>query len=231
MSRSKKYSKKRPIKAFSIGLLLLCSVSLLSVGFSTWYYGVDSKGEGTVQIEIADTVNKNSFITFDGDAEVFQYTDTALVKDDVADPSYTEAYIYVPFQMDVKDKKLSDCLGENATSFSIRTALVDNTTLHAVFDVGKVTEGKLVYKTENSFTDSDFTDVTVHHSSTTEYKKDYDSGIDFTINDFPYLDESKVYFKVQLKLTFTYTTSFNADVYTKLDNGSFKFGFKAGVLN
>ncbi len=219
------------IKGLSILAILLANFSLLSVGFSTWYsgIGVAQKVSG-VNVAIGETTNGNSFFTFDGDATLFEYTETGLIQDEISDPSYNEAYISVPFQMDAGDKTISDCLNEGmSTSFTLRTALVDATRQHPVFDVAKVTEGRLLYKTEDSFTDDEFSGESVL-VSTEQYVAEKTGGIDFTIANFPYIESSKVYFKVKLKLTFTYTTSFADDIYSKLDSGSFKFTFQAGVL-
>ncbi len=234
MRKTKKYNKTNYIKPFSMGLLLLCSVSLISVGFSSWYSGIGSDQSADVNIEIGDVVDKNSFFTFEGDTTTFEYIDTALVINDIADPSYNTAYISIPFQMDASkdNKKIKDYLGTDSNQVSIRTVLVDNTTNHPVFSVGTVTEGKLVYTTTDNTkeTDTDFSGSEVI-TSTTPYTATNQSGIDFTISDFSsYFEESKVYFKVQLKLTFTYTNSFKTDIYDKLDDGKFNFSFKAGVI-
>lgn len=234
MRKPKKSYKINHINSFSTGLMAICCVSLLSVGFSSWYSGIGSPQEAEVDLEVGDTVDKNSFFAFEGEVSPFEYTENAIVMDDIADPSNNVAYMTIPFQMDATkgDKTIKDYLGTDSNQISIRTILVDNTKKHPVFETGKVTEGKLVFTTTDNTneTDIDFSGSDVI-TSTALYSSTNQSGIDFTIPDFSsFFDESKVFFNVQLKLTFTYTSNFKTDIYDKLDDGAFNFSFKAGVI-
>ncbi len=232
MKNGKKYNKNNHIKSYSIGILLLTNISLLSFGFSSWYSGISSPISASVDLTIGETIDRNSFFTFEGDVIPFEYIDTALVKDDIADPSYNEAYIIIPFQMDAQDNKIQAYFDSETKKIDIRTILVDNTSNHPVFEIGTITEGKLIFTSEDNTkeTSTDFSNDSVI-TSTTTYKATNQNGIDFTIQDFSsYLTLSKVYFKVQFKIKFTYTSNFKTDIYDKLDNGAFNFSFKAGVI-
>ncbi len=206
----------------------------MSVGFSSWYSGIGSPASAEISLEVGDILERNSFFTFEGDVNSFEYTENAIVIDDIADPSNNTAYMILPFQMDAskENKKIQDYLGTDNKQVSVRTVLIDNTKNHPVFEAGKVTEGKLIFTTIDNTkeTTADFDGIDVL-TSTTLYTSTNQSGIDFTIPDFSsFFNESKVFFKVQLKLTFTYTNDFKTDIYDKLDNGAFNFSFKAGVL-
>lgn len=53
----KKYNKKSYIRLFGTGILLLCTFSLVSVGFSAWYSGIDSPiTTDSVNVAVGDVV-------------------------------------------------------------------------------------------------------------------------------------------------------------------------------
>lgn len=220
MSRSKKYSKKRPIKAFSIGLLLLCSVSLLSVGFSTWYYGVDSKGEGTVQIEIADTVDKNSFITFDGDAEVFDFCKYGIIDEENEMIAY-KGDIIVGFSINVSylNDSVKTYFSTELTDFDLST-----TFSHKYNDFDNLLNSYLksvslgVSATEIS--SYDITPIS-NTASSSSYKSDFDLTPDLTAET--------LYFKVKYSFEFP-QSSFETDVYSKITHNDLVFYFGAEVI-
>ncbi len=230
----KKYNKKKLHTPFGAGIILLCTFSLVSVGFSTWYSGIGENQRASVSLEMGEIIDKNSFFTFEGNPDLseFDFIETAMLHTnqsdsnyDVADPNYNLGYITIPFQMNAKDKKLSDYLGTDSSSpITIRSFLIDKTSKHQIFNYGSVTSGTLTYSTSDAFGDS----TTLTQSSLFSSAKE--RGCDFTITDFAYLNESKVYFKVRLEITFTPTTNFKTDIYDNLDDGVFKFAFRAGVV-
>lgn len=229
----KKYNKKSYIRLFGTGIILLCTFSLVSVGFSTWYSGIGENQQASVSLEMGEIIDKNSFFTFEGDPDLseFDFIETAMLRTNqsdsdynVADPNYNLGYITIPFQMDAKDKKLSDYLGTDSSSITIRSFLIDKTSKHQIFNYGSVTNGTLTYSTSSTFDNPTTLTQSSLFSSTNE------RGCDFTITNFTYLNESKVYFKVRLEITFTPTTNFKTDIYDNLDDGVFKFAFRAGVV-
>ncbi len=220
MSVSKKYSKKRPIKEFSIGLLLLCSVSLLSVGFSTWYSGADAKGEGTVQIEIADTVDKNSFITFDKTAEVFDFCIYGIIDEENEMIAY-QGDIIVGFSIDVTYLKdsVKTYFSTELTDFDLST-----TFSHKYSDFDNLLNSYLksvslgMSATEVASYDITSTSNT---SSSSSYKSDFDLTPDLTAE--------KLYFKVKYSFEFPQGT-FETDVYNKITHKDLVFYFGAEVV-
>ncbi len=103
MPSKKKYTTKSHLKQYSIGLLLLCSVSLFSVGFSTWYTGANSSKEGTVNIEIADTKELEGVFEIQT-PNMFSYNEYGIIRDETF---LSDGYIYFPILINV-----------NATNFS-----------------------------------------------------------------------------------------------------------------
>lgn len=230
----KKYNKKSYIRLFGTGILLLCTFSLVSVGFSAWYSGIGENQYAKVSLEVGDIIDKNSFFTFEGDPDLseFDYIETAMLHTnsadsdyDVADPNYNVGYITIPFQMDAKEKRISDYLGtDSSTPITVRSFLIDKTSKHLIFNYSSVTQGTLTYSTSSTF------DNPTSLAQSSLFSSANGSGCDFTINNFAYLDQSKVYFKARFEIKFTPTTNFKTDIYDNLDNGVFKFAFRAGVV-
>ncbi len=220
MPTFKKYSKKRHIKEFSIGLLLLCSISLLSVGFSTWYSGTDSKGEGTVEIEIADTVDKNLFITFDKTADVFQYCKYGIIDEKNEMIVYT-GDIIVGFSIDVNYLKDSA-----KTYFSIDLTDFDLsvTFSHKYSDFDNLLKSYLKSVSLGMST-SEVTAYDITPTSNTATSTSYKSGFDFT----PDLTAETLYFKVKYSFEFPQST-FETDVYNKITHTDLVFYIDAEVI-
>lgn len=206
------------------GLLFLSNISLISIGFSAWSIGGVTSAEAQIQVSAADVIDLNQYFIFVDSPTFFEYTSDGIVNDYVVDTAAKtqEGYIKVPFRIDVKTGKIRDHLASGATGFKLGTTLVDKNTGFDFFSVASAPEVKLACKNSNSFSDSDFSNVS---SSNTAANKELNSTFD--LNSFPYLDLSKAYFVASYKISFT-TDNFKS-AYNSA-SGSFRFSFKVGGI-
>lgn len=203
------------------GVLLLSNLSLVSIGFSAWSIGTVTTGEAEINVSAADLIDINNYFVFEGTPSVFEYTSEGIANDHVIDSSLKnqEGYISIPFQIDVKSRKIADHMGEGASSLKLRTILVDKNDSLDFFGSCSITESKLATNVSGAFDDSDYSFVSINNPFS---NKELTSTFDFS--SFPYMNEQKAYFSVRYKVSFT-TANFKS-AYSSA-KGSFKFSFKA----
>ncbi len=214
-----------------IGGGLLFALSALSVGFASWEVNrqFDANENGFSADGVVDI---NKYFSFNGSPSVFPYASDGFIYEDVIDPSLiNEGYVTIPFQLDVGSGLISDHLPIGTSSLTIRTVLLDKNDNLSLFSVCEVTEARLSVN---------------EHDGIYQYSLSSSGGLtdaegkcsqwDFLIDD-GYLGKTAAYFSVKYALRFTPNStaegssfSFKSDVYDKLDNGSFKFSLKAGVV-
>ena len=205
------------------GLLFLSNVSLISIGFSAWSIGGAASAEAQIRVSAADVIDLNQYFTFVDSPTIFEYTSEGLVKNHTIDTQTLEGTIQVPFRINTKSEKIKDHLVSDSSGFTLRVVLVDKNKNLDLFSICTATEVTLAISNQtNKFSDSDYSFVSSINST---LNKDMTS--DFDLKNFPYADDSLVYFSAKYQVKFN-TSDFKTDVYDKLDNGSFHFSFKAG---
>lgn len=210
---------------------LLTALSLVSVGYSTWEINRQSVVSGG-EMSADDVIDINQHFSFEGNPEVFDYASDGFVYNDVIDPSVVnEGNVTFPFQLDVGSDKISDHLPTGASNLTLRVVLLDKNPNLSLFSVCEVTKAKLSVNTKENIRQYSL----VSSVSKTDAEGKY-SQWDFPLDD-SYLSQPKVFFAVRYTLRFTVNSSaegnsfsFKTDVYDKLDEGSFKFSLKAGVV-
>ncbi len=224
MPSKKKYSTKSHLKQYSIGLLLLCSLSLFSVGFSTWYTGANSSKEGTVNIEIADTINKvNDFITFDKTADVFKFCQYGIIDETNEMIIYT-GDITVGFSVDVNTLKNSakTYFSKDLTDFDISATIS-----HSYTDFDNLLSPNSYLKSVSlgMSTTSEVSSFDISSSSDKSSNTSYQSTFDIT----PDMTKDTLYFKLKYSFEFPQDT-FKTNVYDKITHNDLVFKLNVEVL-
>lgn len=224
MSRNKKYSTKSHMKQYSVGLLLLCSASLLSVGFSTWYTGANSTQTGTVDIEIADTIETvNDFITFDKTADVFKFCQYGIVDEKNEMIVYT-GDIIVGFSVDITKLKANakTYFSKDLTDFDISATIS-----HSYTDFNNLLNPNSYLKSV-SLGMSTTSEISSFDTSSSSYKysyTSYQSSFDIT----PDMTAEALYFKLKYSFEFPQGT-FETDVYSKITHKDLVFNLNVEVV-
>ncbi len=220
MRKTKKYNKTNYIKPFSMGLLLLCSVSLISVGFSSWYSGIGSDQSADVNIEVGDVKELGPFITYDDSMEMFEFCEDGVV-DRKEEMISSKGDVYMGFQLNVTN--LKEALKtyysvDSLTDFYITTTLSHDYSLSALFStyLKSATLG-MSASDVSTYDISPITDPTIA-------SKSYTTKFSCTLSDSTI---ESLNFKV--KYSFDFNNEFKSKVYPQLSHNAFTFTFKAEV--
>lgn len=220
MKSKKKFIYKLHIKSYSIGLLLLSSISLLSFGFSTWYSGVASSKNVNVNVTIGET-NEYNFLTLNDSMDMFEFCEYGII-DRINEMITSTGDIYAYFSLDVTNLKqtlktyyaISDL-----TKFYISTSLSHSYSINNFFGNYLISEK-------------------LGMSTTEEITCNIDPVVDPTISSYTYSAKfvcnlendniEKLYFKT--RYSFDFKNDFNSKVYSQLKtHDALVLNFKVGV--
>ena len=222
----KKYRKKSYISAFSGGgLLLLCSLSLLSVGFSTWFGGIGEAKNASVSLEVGSVQEVGDYIAYDEDPVSLP----ELCEDGVVDRENEmigqTCDVVLGFTLDMSNLRttLKTYYSTDVTDFFVTTFLSTSFNCEALFKTF-LTDATLDLTITNS--DSSTTMVDGTKSASTSNVTSQSCSSKFAVSD-PGSDAVSLYFKITYSFDFQY--KFKTDVYPKLTHNALIFSFKAGA--
>lgn len=220
MKSKKKFIYKLHIKSYSIGLLLLSSISLLSFGFSTWYYGASSTKNVNVDVTIGQTEEFN-FLTLNNSMEMFEFCEYGIIdRSNEMITSTGDVYAFFTLNVASLKKTLKTYYGvENLTKFYIATTLSHSYSISDFFSKYLTSEKLGMNTTEDITCDKEpVVDPTI--SSSTYYAK-------FVCT----LDDDNIetlYFKT--KYSFDFQNEFSSKVYSQLKaHDALVLNFEVGV--
>lgn len=220
MRTPKKSCKINHINSFSTGLMAICCVSLLSVGFSSWYSGIGSPQEAEVNVTVGDIQELGPFISYADEMEMFEFCEDGVV-DRKEEMITSTGDVCMSFTLDVT--KLKDGLKtyysvDNLTHFYISTTLSHAYSLNALLST-YLKSAKLGMST-TKVEDYDLSSVNDATISSNAYTTTFSCTL---------TDESveTLYFKI--KYSFDFQNEFKSKVYPKLSHNAMTFSFKAEV--
>ncbi len=221
----KKYDKKNYIGVFGIGILLLSSFSLLSVGFSTWYSGIGEAKYANVSLEVGNVQEVGNYIAYDNKP----ISMPELCEDGVVDRENEmigqTCDIVLGFTLDMTDlvTTLKTYYSTDLTDFFITTTLSASFSCDAFFAT-YLTDSTLDLTVTKSDSSTSVTEGIKNSSTPTVTSKSHAAR--FAISN-PGEDATSLYFKITYSFDFQH--KFKSDVYPKLTHNALILSFKAGV--
>lgn len=222
MKNGKKYNKNNHIKSYSIGILLLTNISLLSFGFSSWYSGISSPISASVDLTIGETSEVGNFLNLNSEIEMFEFCDKGII-DSKNEMIVSTGDIYVGFNLNVTNLKETlqtyyDYALDNLTRFYISTTLSHTYTLDALFKtyLQSVTLGM----STSDVTTYDISPVVDPTISSNTYEAKFLCSL---------TDENITSLNFKIKYSFDFQNKFATDVYPKLSHNALMLNFKVEV--
>lgn len=202
----------------------LSTLSMVSVGFSTWAITGTASGYGQVDVIADDVADINRWFYYDYSPSIDDFGPEGFI-----DSTPTEGYIKMPFQIRIDNSSIIDHLPNNTSSLTFSASLINVNSSINFFDYVSISEATLEYSNDESSYNKSFSKGVISKESkdkTNSYQWDHE----FLIDSFPYLNEAFVAFQIKYKITFT-ITDFNTNIFNKLDEDqTLNFSFKVGLV-
>ena len=220
----KKYNKKSYIRLFGTGILLLCTFSLVSVGFSAWYSGIGENQYAKVSLEVGSVTELSNYVVYDKEPVSMP----TLCEDGVVDKDeemiIQTCDIVLGFTLNITDLRstLKTYYSTDINNFVVTTTLSHTYDCVALFKT-YLTGVSMDMATTNS--DSSTTEtIDMNVSSTIISSQSYCAKFAIT---HPGEDATSLYLKI--KYSFDFQHKFKADVYSQISHNALILTFKAGA--
>lgn len=199
-------------------LLSLSTLSVATLGFSTWALTSPLPLENEIIHNSGDILDINSYIKY-RNANIFDYCKDGII---VNGQIVNNAEITVPFYINLENS--SDVIGNhlnNNDKVIVRTKFKngspDITNIFSDF-LKSVT---ISYGKNDFSSDYNILALNTTIDGSSYYTADFDTNLD--------LNTGKAYFSVKYSFTFPTLEEFNINVYQKLNRGRFWFNFNAEI--
>lgn len=220
----KKYNKKSYIRLFGTGIILLCTFSLVSVGFSTWYSGIGENQQASVSLEVGSVTEVGDYIEYDKEPVYMPILCEDGVVDKANEMIIQTCDIVLGFTLNLTNLRstLKTYYSTDITDFNVTTNLSHTYDCEALFETYLTGVSMDMSTTKSDSLTTETTGMNV--SSTIISSQTYCAK--FAIAD-PGEDATSLYLKI--KYSFDFQHKFKADVYSQLSHNALILTFKAGA--
>lgn len=218
MKSKKKNIYKLHLRSYGIGLLLLSSISLLSFGFSSWYFGIGGSIFANVNVSVGDVVKLDDVFLIQ-EPKMFTYNQYGILQDETF---VSEGYVYFPIIVDTTTENYS-LIKQDSESLNLTLSIESTGTINVFSDDYFKSISEVSNPISYSLSNSDFSDSFIF--TPTYSKIDNLVCLPVTITE-SCLNNDKIYINVRSHFIFDDFSS----VYQKISsNNGLSFSISVGV--
>ena len=218
-----KNNRKFKIKTNKIALMFLTTLTITSVGFSSWLINGFGSFKAELNFNNGEIYYLNQYIYFDGAQDLTKFSANGFLGE-----SSNVGVLKIPFQINTNSNKIKDFFPSKSIDFDI---LISSTTstVSNFFTLFSCNNSNLKYSTTSvSYGNNDFE----YSKTASESLKSNEKAWSFTfrLDNFELIENSFVAFQFETELVFSNSKNFTNDFFNKLENNQMiKLSMTIGV--
>lgn len=212
---SKRRRRNRFSNLFGGGLLLLSSLSLVSIGFSTWSIG-SGNADGSIYLGADSITDYSSYVTIHTNPSFFKFAKSGLVVDDTIVYKASATFEY---DVAIKDGLAKENGGLSQIGFDVE--LIDKGTFGLISATYMGSSPNIAIK-------SDFSSGTISNQTSSFITNGVKTS--FTYNSSSLVAVNSIKYSLSYSFDFSsYKDSFETSIYNNIKDNDFSFLFRVGV--
>lgn len=218
------FKKKSKISLKYLLIGCVCS-TMFTVGFSSWVMINSNSFASDIDFKIGSIEYLDRCFYFDGESELTKFSASGFL-----DGGGNVGVLKIPFQIKTGAMTIKDYYSGNSVKFKV-TIRSENSSISNFYTLFSFNNCNLRYSnSDNSYSTGSFEYSATPINSIKQNEREW--IMDFSLDDFVYINNSYAAFLLEVELTFSSDKNFATDVFNKLGNDqNIKMSINIGVNN